>query len=472
MKILILEASTTSAKAMVYDTKRGALAIENVPYPEDVSDVVSHDAEKEYDILMHTGRQAAKGHSIDMIALVGVLHSFMLAGRDFEPLTRILTWANVECAQTTANMRQDKDLTYRQYHNTGCMVNAIYPAYKLIHMNRTDTLIKDARICAPGDYFFYRMTGDWKLTKTISSGSGLLNIHSLFYDTQTLALANIHESQLPELCEYDHTAPLQKQSARLLGVKSGIPVVVANSDASMNQVGAGGLKEGVMTLSVGTSSALRMTFDTPVIPREPSTWCYYAPTKWMSGAATNSATNCVDWFVKDLLSNSMTFDELEARMPKGEASYPTFLPFLFGERCPGWNDERTSSFCGIKGSETVGHLYRALLEGVVFNIYHCYRILTQVGGVPEIVYVSGGILHSEFWTQMLADILQREIQCPDIKQASMTGATAVAMHVAGELDDLSAFQPPPGRRVAPNPNMAEFYGQRFQKYLHFYETVI
>lgn len=73
-------------------------------------------------------------------------------------------------------------------------------------------------------------------------------------------------------------------------------MIPTNSDGGLNQVGAGAVADGVMTFSVGTSGAIRLTTSKPVLSKEPSTWCYMSPKNWLSGAATNGCCNCLDWF--------------------------------------------------------------------------------------------------------------------------------------------------------------------------------
>ena len=48
--------------------------------------------------------------------------------------------------------------------------------------------------------------------------------------------------------------------------EAGIPVIPAHPDGALNQVGSGALGDGVMTLSAGTSGAIRMAFDRPYLP--------------------------------------------------------------------------------------------------------------------------------------------------------------------------------------------------------------
>ncbi len=318
------------------------------------------------------------------------------------------------------------------------------------------------------------MTGEEAVSKIIASGTGFFNINTLDWDSDLLNFAGIDESALSPLVEPTYYAYLTETAAKEMGLPSGIPVVIGGSDGALNQIGAGAMEEGIMTLSVGTSGALRLTSEMPVIPPEPSTWCYYlADGKRIAGAATAGAGNCVDWFVKRLnIHSGLGFDELESYMEgidRGEA--PIFLPFLYGERCPGWEDERQGSFYGITGNHLIGDMYYSLLEGILFNLYHCYIILTEVMNVPDEIRISGGITNSDIWLQMAADIFQREIITSQIEHASIIGGVALALNAMGELKSLYEFSSPIGKVIEPNPDMATFYRRRFEKYLEIYERL-
>ena len=65
-------------------------------------------------------------------------------------------------------------------------------------------------------------------------------------------------------------------------------------------------------------------------------------------------------------------------------------------------------------------------------------MLTQNVGVPQEIYVSGGILNSRRWTQMAADIFGTRMLCVKNLNASCAGAAVLAMHAAGVMDDVRA----------------------------------
>jgi gluconokinase len=320
-----------------------------------------------------------------------------------------------------------------------------------------------------GSYNNYRMTGQRVNTVCMASGSGLLNTWSGQFDPELLQELGLREEQLSRLVPYDQTFPLTEQAAQALGVAPGIPVIPTNSDGGLNQVGAGAVADGVMTFSVGTSGAMRLTTAQPIIPDKPSTWCYRSPKSWLSGAATNGCCNCVDWLKEQVGLSNLSYSELE-KDGSEEENTPVFLPFVFGERCPGWNDEREGGFLRLLPQHKLPDLYLAVQEGVLFNLYHCYQILTQVNGQPKHIRFSGGILHSERWTQMCADIFQQELEVNENEHCSLLGGAVIAMELLGVIDDMCAYEPQVSRVVRPNPAKAELYRKKFQRYLACYET--
>lgn len=478
MNILGLEVSTSSAKTIIYSSDNGVVDVQSIPYPSEVCDVVSQDIEGMYGTLIECTKKILKDNdlNIDAIGISTTWHSLLLLDSDKRPIGRLRTWADTEASHTSKRYREDTTLSSEFYKKTGCVIHSVYPIWKYMHIKAEDsaTAEKARYLSSQQEYIFERLTGERAVSKTMASGTGFFNINTLDWDSDILNFAGLDKRALSPLVEPTYFAPLTEEAAREMDLASGIPVVIGGSDGALNQIGAGAMEEGIMTLSVGTSGALRLASKVPVIPQEPSTWCYYlADGKRIAGAATAGAGNCVEWFVKRLNSHSgLGFSELEAHMEAiDRAEAPIFLPFLYGERCPGWNDERQGGFYGLKGEHLIGDMYYSLLEGILFNLYHCYIILTEVMDIPKEIRISGGITNSDIWLQMAADIFQREIITSQIEHASIIGGVALALNAMGELESLDKFSSPMGERIDPNRDMADHYRRRFEKYLKLYERI-
>ena len=485
MEVLVLESSTSAAKAMVYDFNDSNVEILSEPYTPDIGMGGLLDARKVYLATMRLGRKLAEGRNIRAIAVCGVWHSILACDETMSPVLPVYLWNFTGTGGISRKIRNNKELAREIYRNTGCMPNITYQPYALMHMSEHGLDLRDKYFASQAGYHFLRLTGKRRETRSIVSGMGFLNIHRLEYDETIMDLCSVRSEQFGELVDYRATAPLNEEGAELLGLPIGIPVVPPHSDGALNQLGNNAIGPDTMTFSVGTSAALRLSTDRPVLSDPPNTWCYVGVENRISGAATNGACNCIDWVKRTLLANRWSFEELENafsddHLDDAEKS-PLFLPFLYGERCPGWNDLRRGGFRNLDGVCDVYALFRAVAEGVLFNIYQCYEILTQFSGTPKKTILSGGILNSNGWTRMAADIFQQELILSPNPHASLLGGAAPALCAAGAIGHPGEFsfrETPTDsgesevepRTVLPRREFADRYREKFERYLEHYRN--
>ena len=292
MNILALETSTRFKGSGIFQRK--LMKVLSIPYDESICNIITQDAEGVYNSIIKGIKDILKSqnNNIDAISLSGIWHSLLMLDKNRKPLTKIFTWADTRPAKTVAKYRGDKELWNRFYNKTGCAIHSIYPLWKIIHIKeqQPNLFFKTSYLTSQLGYVFEQLTGETVGSKTIASGSGMFNIHTLDWDDDILSFAGIKRSMLCELYEPIFSAPLKGSVAEYLGLKKGLPVIIGGADGALNQIGAGALKKDIMTLSVGTSGALRLAYDEPVLPENASTWCYYVLNgKRLAGAATSGA---------------------------------------------------------------------------------------------------------------------------------------------------------------------------------------
>lgn len=275
MKALIIESSTSSAKAMIYDTVTEDFSVENTFYPPMGNDLTQHDPLVVYEASLEVAKKLLRGRTdIDIIVLSGVWHSVGLFNPNMDPVTPIMQWSCTKASNQAEDFRSRSRLTTYYYTLTGGYPNAIYPFFKLAFLKDEGFNISSYMPMGQATYNFYRLTGNIRVSRCMASGSGLVNIVTGDYDSELLEMISLKPSHLPEIVSNDYHAPLAAPAAASLGVPAGIPVVPAMSDGALNQLGSGALREGQMTLSVGTSGALRVTTPEPQLHPDMSTWCY------------------------------------------------------------------------------------------------------------------------------------------------------------------------------------------------------
>ncbi|MGQ7785851.1 gluconokinase [Nesterenkonia sp. PF2B19] len=468
MLILALEASTTSAKTMLFDTETQEVTVRTRRFVIGGEDAAVREAEGIFVQLVQLGAEAAAGRSVDMVALSGTWHGLTVREPDLSPITGVQEWPYTGAQDLCADLRADQEFTRWFYERTGCMVNAIYPAFKLMLLARQGMDLTGGVVMDQNSYTFARLTGRRWTSYSQASGTGLLSTSSDDWDHEVIRRLGLDGIELPELHDGVDTAPLTAQAASMLGVAAGTPVVVPAPDGGLNQVGEDATEPGRMTFSMGTSGALRFAVGGPSLSPRMSTWAYRSPTGWLSGAAASGCTNCVDWAKGQLFGGAMTFDQLEPMLSARERDLPLFMPFLFGERCPGWQDQRRGGFLELHPRHSRADMYQSVLHGVTFSLLHCYRELTALNGEPERIILSGGVLSSPFWTQLTADVFGVEMEISALQHSSTVGAVKMGLRAAGVESAQPALTE--ARRSTITPDMARTrrYAAEFARYLEGY----
>lgn len=475
MQVVGLEVSTSSAKAILFSQSGEILGECSEKLPVSVSGVTWQEPEGIFSAAIKCLQGVTKYATapIQGIGLAGIWHSMLLLDESRKPLDLIRTWADLSTASFIQNIKQDDSIASDFYQRTGCIIHGMYPIWKLYGLNqaRSPLLSKVHYVSSQIEYLFQRFTGDVRVSACTASGTGFFNIHSTTWDQKLVDLAGIRLDMLAPLAEADYYAPLSSEIATLTGLKAGIPVTIGCADGALNQIGSGAMAPGVMTLSVGTSSAVRVVTPTPLLGARRGTWCYYLMNgQRLAGAATHGASN-LEWFMRQFGYTDQDHSRLAAvAMELDVDDGPIFLPFIFGERAPGWNEERGGSFVGMRSSHGEAHLYKAVLEGILYVLYHSYLQLIGIATEPEQIRMSGGILKSKYWSKMAADIWGLSLFTTGNVHESTLGAALLALQACGGLS-AKDFNPPLVGRIDPDKRLHSLYQKRFARYIEVYDAL-
>lgn len=465
MNILALECSTSAAKALIFDTSAGVRGLCTRTFGPSAFDGRSQRPREIYRELIRCGREAIEqtGARCDAVTLTGTWHSLLLCDGAGAPFGNIYLWSDLSAAPTAARFAARPGFARAYYAATGCVVHATYPFFKYIALRKSLGLDGSEQLYAQEEYLFEQLTGVRAVTRQVASGSGFLNLRTRGWDDGLLEEAGVSQRQLGMLCGGNFSAPLKPEAAGLLGLAAGTPVFAGGADGGMTQLGCDAQGPGIMTLSVGTSAALRIACRAPLLPDEMVTWCYVLNDHtYIAGAATNGAGNCVNRFSREY---GVPVKELDALLVRDDfARAPVYLPFVFGERSPGWRSAPFGGFSSDGG--TLAERYYAVLEGILFNLFQCYLPLCRTGVPPKEIRLSGGIVNCPYWLQMCADIFGCEISAGDLQHASMLGGVSEAARACGE-DPGSLWKT--RTRIVPNPDKRAFYQTRFAAYRAAYE---
>ena len=182
MVILAIESSTSSAKAVLYDTDRGIISSRQHAYGPSIDHGGMTNPQGVYELCMKTGREAAEGSKVDMIALCGTWHGMCVCDREKNPVSPVYSWNYTKSSTYCRQVRADEKLRGMLYTRTGCMPHNTYPRDTLAFLRSGGMDLSDKTFLTQGGYNFYRMTGHFMESVSTQSGSGLIELSARRYD--------------------------------------------------------------------------------------------------------------------------------------------------------------------------------------------------------------------------------------------------------------------------------------------------
>jgi len=232
------------------------------------------------------------------------------------------------------------------------------------------------------------------------------------------------------------------EAAAETGLKAGTPVMAGGGDQAAGAVGAGAVRPGVVSLTLGTSGVIFATTDAPLVEPEGRlhAFCHAVPGKWHFMGVTLSAAGSLQWY-HDTLTPKESFADIVAeaeRAPAGSEGL-LFLPYLSGERTPYPDPLARGSFVGLTLRHTRAHLTRAVLEGVAFSMKDCFSLLQGAGlGSVKEVRIAGGGAKGVLWRRIVASALGLPMLTVNSTEGAAYGAALLGGVGAGAWPTVEA----------------------------------
>ncbi len=222
-----------------------------------------------------------------------------------------------------------------------------------------------------------------------------------------------------------------------------------------------GLGDGVII--VGTTLACEVIVDRADTGGEPGgqTLCMPEPDRWLRAMPAMVGTASMD-LTLDLLGSTHTdIEDFLAESPPG-ANGVHVLPFFSpsGERAPFVEPDARGQLSGMTLNTTRSDVIRAVAESVGYAAKHCL----MAAGLRDKISICGGGAESQAWRQVLADVLQQPLEVARRPEVGARGAAMAAMIAAG-LDFDYAEWTRPEDEVQPSEDLADLYGEGFDRYL-------
>ena len=403
----------------------------------------------------------------ERLILSSAMHGFMACGENGLPLTNFWLWSDLR-ADALAQAFRKTAAGEAYYRRMGVPVHAMSPAmkWKWARENREMWVNACSRIYDIKSWLWFQLTGEYAIDMACASASGLMNVHSATWDSEFLLENGLSADQLPLIVSPKHSAPLRPELARRWG---NITCMIGTSDGAAASLAlpAGTHTHANASLTIGTSAALRLLTDKPVLDAQMRTFCYRIDNQqFIVGGASNNGANVLEWMQQNLFGGQMALPQLLAlaeQSPPGACGL-LFLPYIYGERAPLYRGDVSGGFAGLQSKHTQADLVRAVMEGILLNL----RLIAE-GIRAQLpfgrILLGGGFAQNRVGVQLLANILQVPVHC---LEEGMDQSVAGLLRWSGDYLEVEVQTLFAGAQFEPDAALNAVYEN---VYRHFTEEV-
>jgi len=319
--------------------------------------------------------------------------------------------------------------------------------YHWVRENEPEVFRRTYKWLDAKEYLTFRATGNVAASRDDAYMTFLYDVKRGCWSEELCKMLDIDMDHLPALCgSADQVGELLPAPARELGLCPGTAVISGGSDVSLCQVGAGCLRPGDVNICSGTSGWVCTTVDhmcvdvahsaASLVGADPATYLYCADCE--------TAGKCMEWG-KERLSHTpiATYEEMldHIRDTPAGSNGVIFSPWMHGNRCPFEDANARGVFFNVDVDSRSSDLIKAVIEGVCMHMRWLLEITEQKVKTTPVIRFSGGSAVSHQVCQILADVLNREIEVVDQPQYVGTAGAAALMAVSlGVLKDMQEIR--------------------------------
>ena len=449
--VLALDQGTTSSRAALVNEEGKIVCILNREFPQiyPKEGWVEHDPldiwSSQYGIMMEA--IAKSGVSVADIAAIGITNqretTVVWEKSTGKPVYNAIVW---QCRRTADRIEEivNSGAGDMIREKTGLIADAYFSASKIEWiLNKVDP---DRVRAKNGELLFGTVDSYliWKLTggkvhatdRTNAARTMLYNIHTLRWDEDLLRLFNIPEEMLPQvLCSGDNFgyAPVGGRQIPVLGVAG---------DQQAALFGQCCFSAGEAKNTYGTGCFLLMnTGGTPakskngLLTTAAATLCGEAPQYALEGSVFIGGA-VIQWLRDEMRFFTDSKDAEYYAQKAADTGGVYLVPAFTGIGAPYWDMYARGIIVGLTRGTRREHIVRAAQESIAFQSAELIFAMEKDTGIAlKTLKADGGASRDGFLMQFQADIADKKVVRPVVRETTALGAAYLAGLRAGVWED-------------------------------------
>ncbi len=490
--IAAIDCGTTGAKAIIFDTQgnRHGVAYKEYPCEFPASNQVEQDAGLLYETCVNLLVQAIDNSNVarsDIRALSFSSQRCTLIPVDEsgKPLRPAISWqdnrSDTQCDQIRSSIGEEAF-----YQTTGLPIANVWtlPSIMWIRDEQPEIYQATYKFLNPHGFLLKRFGAEFYV-EDLSNASlhGLVSILKEDWDDDFIAKTSIDKSKLPTLVKSGSVVGhLTPDIIEKTGLNSDVILVAGGGDQQCAAIGAGVIKEGVCSITLGTAGVVICSFDKPYFdPNQAIPVELHAYTgKYIYEGLQSTAGAALKWLrqvAQDATQGEEVhydmFNQMAERVPAGSDGL-LFLPYLAGAGAPQWNGSATGTFHGLTQGHGLAAMARSVMEGVAFQNALILKEFEKTGAPLNEFRLTGGGARSALWSQIQADIYGKPVHRLKEDEAGLLGAAILAgvgAKIFNSIEEGVAQMVNTLESFTPNPDCHHVYKKELERFNELYKTI-
>jgi len=455
MYVAALDLGTTGCRTYIYDVAGTIIASDyqewNSFYPTPNS--VEQDANTWWASLKTTIDAAVKKSGIDKTQIVSLSvtnqrETIVPVDKEGNPLYNALVWQDRRTTDQVEFIKEKVGID-KIYESTGLTIDPYFSATKILWFkdNKPEIYNRTHKFLLVSDFIIHKLTGQFCTDFSNASRTMLFDINNLRYSDEIASELGIDLEKMPDAIESG--VDIGEIISDETGFDKKTLVITGAGDQQSAALGVGVVSPGEIKCTTGTGSFILAYLQEPKFDPNKRVLCscHAVPGAWVQEASIFSSGSAFRWF-RDEIGQVECMQAEEGQDPydlmtKEAEKSPLgargllLIPHMVGAGAPHWNPYAKGILFGLSLGHERRDLYRAVLEGVVFEVRKNIEVFKELGITPKELKLTGGGSRSDLWNQIMADVLGITCVRNIIEEATSLGAAILAASGAGIFPDIA-----------------------------------
>jgi len=371
--------------------------------------------------------------TVRAIGLSGQMHGAVLYDVVGKPIGPLINWKDQKWSPKAIIQKMKLVMGDRAYDELGTDISSGYSGAILFGIKKTDPTLfqRIAHFVLPTDFLRGKLlrNNSYATDPTNAFGTGLFNTRLNCWHAELIRKFQLPFNIFPEVHPTSQKAGLiSDQVADLVGLERKIPIIYGGGDNQMSMLGSGlAAPDSPILINIGTAAQISKVVSKFEKYPGLDTRSYFQGFYAIVGASI-AGGGSYQWLrqkIREEEGTDIDYSEMDA-FASGVPAGANGLVFCSG---PSRRDlTRKRGFYGnIDRVSSIPHRTRAVLEGVLMDLYDGYEILKKGDRSGFMVGAGKGLQKSRLWSQIAADFFGKPVRIMDFENAVYGAALMAAL---------------------------------------------